>query len=100
MLAPLPLSVVELPIQIDAFVADAETIGLLLPVTITSSNDGGQLPLEIVQRKVFAPTPMAVKPEIGDVGVVIVAVPETKVHNPVPTTGVLPVRVEVEVQIV
>ena len=66
---------------------------------IISSNDGVQLPLEMVQRKVFIPIPIAVTPEVGDVGVVIVAVPEINVQTPAPMTGVFPASNVVLVQI-
>ena len=62
---------------------------------ITSSKEGVHDPLEIVQRKVLEPTPSAVNPDVGEVGVVIVAVPEIKVHIPVPVVGVFPARVAV-----
>ena len=75
-------------------------VGAASLVMITSSKEGVQEPLEIVHRKVFAPTPIAVKPEVGDVGVVIVAVPEINVHIPVPVVGVFPASVAVVAQIV
>ena len=67
---------------------------------ITSSKDGAHEPLLIVQRKVFAPTPIPVNPEVGDVGEVIVAAPEIKVHKPVPVVGEFPASVAVVAQIV
>jgi len=57
--------------------------------------DGGQVPLEIVHWKTFVPVLSAVIPVVGDVGVIIVPPPDTNVHKPVPTTGVLPVIVAV-----
>ncbi len=53
----------------------------------------------MVHLKVFAPTPIPVTPEVGDEGVVTVAVPDTTVQIPVPTVGVFPVSVVVESQI-
>lgn len=48
----------------------------------------------MVQRKVAVPgTANPVTPEVGEAGVVMVAVPETTVHKPVPTVGVLPANV-------
>ena len=69
-------------------------VGVALRVMITSSIEE-QLPLTIVQRNVFAPTPKLVMPEVGLLGVVIEPEPPTKVHVPVPTEGVLPANVAV-----
>lgn len=52
--------------------------------------------MEIVHLKVTVePIVKPVTPEVGDVGEVIVAVPETTVHVPVPVTGVFPANVAV-----
>ena len=51
--------------------------------------------LEIVQLKLFTPTPRAVNPDVAEVGLVIVPVPEINVHKPVPGAGGLPARVAV-----
>ena len=65
-------------------------------VIITSSVEGVQGALDIVQRRVAVPgTAKPVTPEVGEVGVVMVAVPETTDHTPVPTAGVLPANVAV-----
>ena len=65
-------------------------------VIITSSNEGVQGGLEIVQRRVAVPgKAKPVTPEVGEVGVVMVAVPETTLHAPVPTVGVFPAKVAV-----
>ena len=70
-------------------------------VIITSSVEGVQGALEIVHRKVAVPgtakpgTAKPVTPEVGEEGVVMVAVPETTDHTPVPTAGVLPANVVV-----
>src|SRR6266849_5184659 len=66
-----------------------------LRVMVTSEVESVQVPLWIVQRKTFAPKPRAVTPEFGLLGVVIVALPLTSVHVPVPTVGLLPARVAV-----
>ena len=65
-------------------------------VITTSSVEGVQGGLEIVQRRVAVPgTDKPVTPEVGEVRVVMVAVPETTLHAPVPTAGVLPAKVAV-----
>jgi hypothetical protein len=71
-----------------------------LTVMITSSVDEVHDPLAIVHLNVFAPTPNPVRPDVGLVGVVIVAVPDTTVHVPVPLVAVLPASVAVEAQTV
>ena len=72
-----------------------------LTVNTTSSVDEAQGGLLIVQRKVtVVPALRPVTPEVGELGVVIVPVPETTVHCPVPTVGVLPARVAVVPQTV
>ena len=67
-----------------------------LRILITTSLNDVHEPLEVVHLKV-ADEPIAnpVNPDVGDVGVVIVAVPETKVHTPVPVVGVFPASVAV-----
>ena len=55
----------------------------------------GHEPFVIVQRNTFAPMPNAVNPDVGLPAVVIVPVPLTNVHNPVPTVGVFPAKVAV-----
>ena len=50
----------------------------------------------MVHRNVAVPdTAKSVTPEVGEDGVVMVAVPETTDHAPVPTAGVLPANVVV-----
>ena len=65
-------------------------------VITTSSVEAAQGAFVIVQRRVAVPL-MAnpVTPEVGEFGEVIVAVPETTLHVPVPTAGVLPANVVV-----
>jgi hypothetical protein len=71
-------------------------VGQATVVITTSSVEGVQGVLEIVHRKVAVPgTAKPVTPDVGEPGLVIVAVPETTVHNPVPVTGVLPAKVAV-----
>lgn len=60
----------------------------------TSSEEEGQAPLEIVHRSVTElPTVIPVTPEVDEPGVVMVAVPDTTVHKPVPLTGEFPDKV-------
>ena len=61
---------------------------------------GAQVPLVIVQVKVFTPVLKPVTPEVGLVGVVTTPVPAVTVHNPVPTAGMLAAKVAVGLQIV
>jgi hypothetical protein len=65
-------------------------------VIVTVSLDGGHEALVIVQTNVFAPTDSAVTPDAESPGVVTVAVPAMTVHTPVPTEGLLPASVAVE----
>lgn len=74
------------------------TVGTSLLVIITSSVEAVQGALEMVHLNVFAPTPSAVSPEVGEDGVVMVPTPEISVHNPVPTPGAFPARVAVVAQ--
>jgi hypothetical protein len=67
-----------------------------LTLIITSSVEAVQGELEIVHLNVVdAPTTNPVKPEAGDEGVVIVAVPDTTNQLPVPTMAELPANVAV-----
>ena len=62
----------------------------------TSSVETVQGALEMVQRSVAVlGVANPVTPEVGDVGVVMVAEPDTTDQVPVPTVGVLPARVAV-----
>ncbi len=67
-----------------------------IAVITTSSKEAVQGALAIVQRKVAIPgTTKPVIPEVGELGVMIVAVPETNDQAPVPTVAVLPAKVAV-----
>ena len=69
-------------------------------VITTSSDEAGHTPLEIVQRKVFAP---AGSPEILVVAsdaLANVAEPVITVQSPMPIAGEFPCKVEVVEQIV
>lgn len=59
----------------------------------TSSVEGAQGGLVIVQRNVLTPNPSPLTADVGEPGVVIVPVPLTNVQVPVPTVGVLPAKV-------
>ena len=61
---------------------------------------GGQVPFVIVHTKVFTPVVKPVTPDVGDVGVVTVAVPAVTIQSPVPTTGAFAAKVAVAEQIV
>ena len=77
-----------------------DVVGAASLVIVTSSVELGHTPLLIVHRNTFAPTPNAVTPDVGLPGVVIVPVPLTNVHVPVPTVGALPAKVAVVAQTV
>ncbi|MDA3891468.1 MAG: hypothetical protein PF517_07350 [Salinivirgaceae bacterium] len=65
-------------------------------VITTSSVEAVQGELEIVQRRVAVPgTDNPVTPDVGELGVVIVAEPDSTVHVPVPFVGELPAKVAV-----
>ena len=62
-------------------------------VIITSSVEEPHAPLVIVHLNVAdAPIVNPVTPEVAEVGVVIVAVPDITLQAPVPAAGVLPAR--------
>ena len=62
---------------------------------IKSSVDIAHTPFVIVHLNVFAPTPNPVTPDVAEPGVVIVPVPDIKVHAPVPINGEFPAKVVV-----
>lgn len=76
----------------------AAVVGKGLMLKLTESTEAAQAPFEIVQINVFTPTPIPVIPEVGDAGVVIVPVPETSVHIPVPIVATFPASVPVGAQ--
>ena len=70
-------------------------LGRLLFVRITSSVLDVQTPLLIVHLNVaLVPIGTPVTPLVGDVFVVIVAVPPTTVHKPLPVAGEFPANVK------
>jgi hypothetical protein len=72
----------------------AAVVGNAWFVSTTSSEDV-HVPLVIVQRRVAGvPAVTPVTPEVGEEGVVIVAVPLTTLQTPVPTLALLPARVK------
>ena len=92
-----------MPVAVSVGEGVVTAVGTLLLVIITSSVEIPQRPLSIVQRKVAdAPNTNPVNPDVGEVGVVIVAVPDTNVHVPVnpAEAGVFPARVAVDKQVV
>jgi hypothetical protein len=71
-------------------------VGVALTVITISSDVVGQTPLEVVHLKVEEePMVNPVTPEVGEDGVVTETVPESTDHDPVPTAGVFPARVDV-----
>ena len=62
---------------------------------VTVSIEGGHVAFVIVQTKLFAPIVNPVTPDVGEPGVVTVALPAMTVHAPVPTAGVFPASVAV-----
>ncbi len=75
-------------IQIVCDVPALETVGISLTIKATVEEEGEQGTFPIVQANTFVPKPKPVIVVFGNVGLVIVPKPETKVHNPVPTVGV------------
>ena len=73
----------------------AAVAGAAIVIT-TSSVDAAQAPLLMVHLKVtLEGMVMPVTVELAEPGVVMVAVPETTLHSPVPVAGTLPERVVV-----
>jgi hypothetical protein len=92
----LPARVKLLLLQLTWSVPAFAVVGVALFVNTTSSVDGVQGLFEIVHLKVaLVPTGTPVTPDVGEDGVVIVAVPLTTLHAPVPTVAVLPASVKV-----
>jgi hypothetical protein len=94
--AVLAARVVDDPLQIFWSVPAFATVGVVATFITTSSDEVGQIPFVIVQRSVAEPPiTKPVTPEVAEAGVVIVAIPETTVHKPVPIAGALPASVAV-----
>ena len=77
-----------------------DTVGKSSRLTETVALEGGHEPLLITHSKIFKPTPRAVIPVVGELGLVIFPEPKIKFHCPVPTVGVLPLIVAVVAQTV
>jgi hypothetical protein len=77
-----------------------ETVGKLSRVIVMSSVEGGQVPFEMVQRNVFAPTLNPVTSEVGEDGLVKIPPPAIMVQVPVPVTAGFPASVSVKSQTV
>jgi hypothetical protein len=75
-------------------------VGGVSNVMVTSSGDVGQLKPLIDHLKTLVPSERLLTVEAGLEGSVTVPPPLTTVQLPVPTTGVFPARVAVDVQIV
>jgi len=56
---------------------------------VTLSNEAAQTPFEIVQRSTLFPTESPDTPEVGEVTLSKMAVPEITVQSPSPITGEL-----------
>ena len=69
----------------------------MVVVITTSSCEAEQGELEIVQRSVAVPAAAKpVTPLVGELGEVMLAVPVTTVHKPVPGAGAFPAKVTVD----
>ena len=67
---------------------------------VTLSNDAAHTPLEIVHLKTLFPMESPDTPEVGEVALSKMAVPEITVHSPDPIIGELAERVATVEQIV
>lgn len=103
-IVPVPEINVQVPVPVKgtfpANVADEEQIvwsGPALDVVgtgstfmVTWSEEDGQDPLEIIQRKVFIPVLNPFTGEVGEFEFEMIPVPATNVHTPVPIAGLFP----------
>jgi len=67
---------------------------------VTLSIDAAHTPFEIVQRITLFPTESPDTPEVGEVALSKIPVPEITVHNPVPIVGEFPLKMLTLLQIV
>jgi hypothetical protein len=65
-----------------------EMEGSATPVIVTLDAEAVHGLLLIIHRKTFGPVPRPVMVVLGSAGLVIVPLPEIRVHKPVPVTGV------------
>ena len=68
--------------------------------TVTSEEEGRQLPFDIVQRKIFIPPVNPLTPLEKEFAFEKVPFPETTVHTPFPIAGLFPDKVVEAEQIV
>jgi hypothetical protein len=95
-LPPVWVKVELLPVQTTDGVAvneEGTTFGWVAVIVTLEAFE--QVPLVIVHLNTLAPVPRPVTVVLGLVGAVIVPLPLTNVHKPVPTLGVLPAIVAV-----
>ena len=64
------------------------------------SNDAAQTPLEMVQRKILFPTERPDTPDVGEVALSKIAVPEMTDQIPEPIKGAFPFNMATVLQIV
>jgi hypothetical protein len=67
---------------------------------VISSKDSVQVPMEIVQRKILFPIESPESPDVGEVALSKIAVPEITNQSPVPMVGELAESVATVEQIV
>ena len=79
-----------MPLSAPAFAGVGNINGIII-----SSVESAHEPLSCHRKVVAEPAFKPDTPEAGAAGVVIVAVPETTDHNPVPMTGTFPASVVV-----
>ena len=111
---PLPETTVQVPVptvgifalrveveeQMVVFVPALATLGFASTLIETVLVEVGQVPLPTLHIKVFVPTSKPVTLDVAVLTEVALPPPETKVQVPVPTVGMVALKVEVEEQIV
>lgn len=83
------ITVFGLEIQMVWLTPALAIVGTSFTIIATVEEEAKHGKLPIVQAKTFVPRPNPVIDVFGEVGLEIVPLPETNVHNPVPTVGVL-----------
>ena len=89
------ITVVGEEIQSVCVIPAFETVGTSFTTSVTFETEDKHGIFEIVQANTLFPKPKPVMIEFGEVGLVIVPLPETRVHIPVPIVVVLAVIVVV-----